>query len=167
MYNVKVNEQGPFQVDLNREGRGLLNNEPVEVDIIRNGENSYHLLQKGKSFRIQVLKIDRVEKTMTIRMNGSRYEMILKDKFDTLIESMGLSGAMSGKINEFKAPMPGLVLDIYVQEGSHVSKGEPMIVLEAMKMENVLKAPGDGIVKSISVNKKQAVEKNQVLISFE
>ena len=62
--------------------------------------------------------------------------------------------------------MPGMVLNILVTEGQDIKKGDPLIVLEAMKMENVLKSPTDGIVKKINVNKGIAVEKNQVLIQF-
>ena len=63
--------------------------------------------------------------------------------------------------------MPGLVLDIKVEVGQEVLEGEPLLVLEAMKMENVLKSPADVVVKSIDVKQQAAVEKNQVLITFE
>ncbi len=86
---------------------------------------------------------------------------------DFLLQSMGLDTLNSKKINEIKAPMPGLVLDIKVSEGSVVKKGDVLLVLEAMKMENNLKSPADGIVKKIVAKKGTAVEKNQLLISFE
>ena len=70
------------------------------------------------------------------------------------------------KLNEIKAPMPGLVVRITVEEGAEVKKGDSLLVLEAMKMENVIKAPGDAVVGKIKVNAGQAVEKNQLLISF-
>jgi biotin carboxyl carrier protein len=63
--------------------------------------------------------------------------------------------------------MPGLVLDVRVKEGDEVKKGDPLLVLEAMKMENILKSPAHAKIKKINVNKGQAVEKNQVLVSFE
>jgi biotin carboxyl carrier protein len=72
----------------------------------------------------------------------------------------------ASKVNEIKAPMPGLVLDVRVSEGEAVKKGDAIIVLEAMKMENIIKSPTDGIIKKISVKKGVAVEKNQVLIHF-
>jgi biotin carboxyl carrier protein len=67
---------------------------------------------------------------------------------------------------EIKAPMPGLIFDIKVKEGDEVKKGDAVLILEAMKMENILKSPGDGTVKSIKIKKGQSVEKNQVLIQF-
>ena len=69
-------------------------------------------------------------------------------------------------VNDLKAPMPGLIVDIKVQVGNAVKKGDIVLILEAMKMENVLKSAGDGTVKAIKVTPKQNVEKNQVLIEF-
>jgi biotin carboxyl carrier protein len=71
------------------------------------------------------------------------------------------------KVNELKAPMPGLVLDVRVKVGDVIKKGEPLVVLEAMKMENVLKSIADVTIKKIAIEKGNAVEKNQVLIFFE
>jgi biotin carboxyl carrier protein len=83
-----------------------------------------------------------------------------------LLDKMGLGNAKGKKINEIKAPMPGLIVDIKVEVGAEVKKGDALMILEAMKMENILKSPGDGVVKTIKVEKKQSVEKNQVLIVF-
>ncbi|MCL4115950.1 UNVERIFIED_CONTAM: hypothetical protein GTU68_032768 [Idotea baltica] len=63
--------------------------------------------------------------------------------------------------------MPGLVLEIRVEKGQTIEKGEPILVLEAMKMENVLKSPSGGVVADIKIEKGEAVEKNQVLVTFE
>jgi biotin carboxyl carrier protein len=62
--------------------------------------------------------------------------------------------------------MPGLVVNILVAEGDTIAKGDALLVLEAMKMENIIKSPGEGVVKKININKGQAVEKNQVLIEI-
>ncbi|HNH66215.1 MAG TPA: biotin/lipoyl-binding protein, partial [Bacteroidia bacterium] len=70
------------------------------------------------------------------------------------------------KVNDLKAPMPGLVLDILVSEGQTIQKGDSLLVLEAMKMENNLKAINDAVVKKINVSKGDKVEKNTVLIEL-
>ena len=62
--------------------------------------------------------------------------------------------------------MPGLILDVVVKESDLVKKGDPVIILEAMKMENILSSPVDGKVKEIKVNPQQTVEKNNILIKF-
>jgi acetyl/propionyl-CoA carboxylase alpha subunit len=73
----------------------------------------------------------------------------------------------SAAVKTLKAPMPGLVLEVMVGPGTEVKKGDPLLVLEAMKMENVLKAPTDAVIKDVIVEISAAVEKNQVLVNFE
>jgi biotin carboxyl carrier protein len=99
-------------------------------------------------------------------VNGQLITVKTLDRMQILLQSMGLDTTSSRKLNEIKAPMPGLVVRITVEEGTEVKKGDSLLVLEAMKMENVIKAPGDAVVGKIKVNAGQAVEKNQLLISF-
>jgi biotin carboxyl carrier protein len=77
-----------------------------------------------------------------------------------------MNNTINSQIKEVKAPMPGLIFEIKVQEGDEVKKGDTLVILEAMKMENILKSPGDGIIKEIRIKKGDSVEKNQVLIQF-
>jgi biotin carboxyl carrier protein len=84
-----------------------------------------------------------------------------------MIERMGLNVAASKKLPYLEAPMPGLVSVIKVSKGDQVEKGTPLLVLEAMKMENVITAPQEAVVKSILVKVGQAVEKGLKLIEFE
>jgi biotin carboxyl carrier protein len=113
-----------------------------------------------------LLKSERDSKQYTLQINGSKYDITLKDKLDDLLAGMGLTAGAAAKLNNIKAPMPGLVLNILVAEGDTITKGDALLVLEAMKMENIIKSPGEGVVKKINVNKGQAVEKNQVLIEI-
>ena len=82
------------------------------------------------------------------------------------MHSLGMDNVASSKVNQIKAPMPGMVLNVLVNEGTEVKKGDVLLVLEAMKMENMLKSPTDGVIKKIAVQKGNAVEKNQLLIQF-
>ena len=95
------------------------------------------------------------------------YEVKAKDDFDILLDKMGLANLTQTKVNNVKAPMPGLELEIMAEPGQEVEKGTPLLILEAMKMENVLKSPAEGVIKKIEVVKGQAVEKNFVLLTFE
>ena len=106
-------------------------------------------------------------KTFTIKVNGSAYEVQLADQYDQLVNRLGLGVVSEHKVREIRAPMPGLVLDISVEIGQHVQKGDPLLILEAMKMENVLKSQGDGVVKAIRVEKGEAVDKNALLIEMD
>jgi biotin carboxyl carrier protein len=92
--------------------------------------------------------------------------VILQDKFDLLLEKMGMNNTNGGNVISIKAPMPGLIIDLKVKDGDLVKQNDPLIVLEAMKMENVIKSPGDSVVKSVKVKKGESVEKNQILIEF-
>lgn len=85
---------------------------------------------------------------------------------EQLMERMGLEEAGTAGAKELRAPMPGKVLEVLVQEGEDVREGDPMLVLEAMKMENVLRAGADGAIGSILVAPGEAVEKGAVLIAL-
>lgn len=99
-------------------------------------------------------------------MNGNKYTVQIKDKYDDLLKELGIDTASAKKVKEMKAPMPGLVVDVRVKEGDTIKKGDALVVLQAMKMENILKSPADVIVKKIHIKKDDTVEKNQILISF-
>lgn len=134
--------------------------------MIKEGQGYFHVLKNNVSYRVEVLKTDVTEKKVTLRINGKTLTLQVQDSFDQLLNQMGLGSMNARKVNDLKSPMPGLVIDIPVQEGQAVAAGEPLIILEAMKMENILKAPADVTVKKVLVQKGKAVEKNEVLIQF-
>jgi biotin carboxyl carrier protein len=80
---------------------------------------------------------------------------------------MGLDIKLNQKAESVKAPMPGMILKILVTPGQQINKGDGLVILEAMKMENILKATGPATVKAIKVNERSAVEKGAVLIELE
>jgi biotin carboxyl carrier protein len=79
---------------------------------------------------------------------------------------MGINSSASGKVNNLKAPMPGLIIDLKISAGDVVKVGESLLILEAMKMENIIKSPCEGIVRVVKIKKGDSVEKGQVLIEF-
>ena len=155
IYKIAVNGNQLFEVD----GDSL--------DFLPAGPEKWHVLLEGKSYTAELLHSDYTSKSFTFRINGSNYTVQLADRFDQLVEKMGLSKQGSAKIKEIKAPMPGLVLEIQVSEGQEVTKGQSLLILEAMKMENMIKSPGDGTVKRIFVDTGKPVDKNQLLIEFD
>lgn len=146
---------------------GKINDKDFSIDVQQKSSQRFHVIKDNTNYDVEVLKADLTEKSFIIKVNGNKYALEAKDQFDQLLDSLGLSNLKSHKVNEIKAPMPGLVLEIRIQPGDEIKKGDPVIVLEAMKMENILKSPTDGVIKSINVQKGVAVEKNQVLINFE
>ena len=144
-----------------------VNSQPFKWDMVEIKDGTFHILYNNRSFNAEVLEADYQTKSFLIKINKSKYSISLKDRFDILLDQLGMSTANTAKINDLKAPMPGLIVDIKVQVGDTVKKGDTILILEAMKMENILKASGDGKIKAIKISVKQNVEKNQVMIEFE
>ena len=142
-------------------------NNDIDWDCIEVKDGRFHILFKGRSLVADVIEANTSQKTFIIRINNNNYSVQIKDKYDELLQSLGMDMLNNQKESDIKAPMPGRVLDIMLNIGDCVVKGESVLVLEAMKMENVIKSPTDGVVKRIAVEKNQAVEKNEVLIEFE
>lgn len=165
MYQTKSSSGDTVTISF--EGDQLMyNNQPFNWSLNQNSNSSFLILKDHKSFRAEILSIDTASKTASIKIEKSIFEIQLKDKMDMLLEKMGISNLDTAQVNDMKAPMPGLILDILVTPGQEIKKGDQLLILEAMKMENVLKASGDGTVSSIEVNKGDSVEKGQILIKF-
>jgi biotin carboxyl carrier protein len=98
---------------------------------------------------------------------GERWEMEVLDERTRHIRSLAAGGDQRRVAGALKAPMPGLVVQIQVQPGQEVDTGTPLVVLEAMKMQNELKAPGPAVIKAIRVAPGEAVEKGQVLLEMD
>lgn len=164
MYIATVDQQN-FKIEFTEDGF-LANGQLITCDIANLTENRFHILHQSKSYRAEIVKIDRGTKAIIIKINNRSFSVQLKDKFDLLLEKMGIANNSVGKVNIVKAPMPGLIVGMKVKEGDAVKANDALLVLEAMKMENTIKSPADGIVKSIKVKAGDNVEKNQVLIEF-
>lgn len=109
----------------------------------------------------------RVEKgTYSIQLDGRRYTVEALDERTRAIRDMtGAAAAASGPA-PLKAPMPGLIVRVHVQPGDEVSAGQPLVVMEAMKMENELRAPTAGTVRTVAIQPGTAVEKGALLVDF-
>ena len=165
MYTASVNNTAPLSIEISAAGI-TLDNQPYTWDLAKLGERTYHILKDNRSFSVEVLSLDAATKTVQLKINGHIHEVVVKDRFDLLLEKMGMSQAAAGKVNNIKAPMPGLIVGINMAVGDVVNKGDIVLILEAMKMENAIKAPGDGTVKAIKIQKGDRVEKGQVLVEF-
>ncbi len=148
-------------------GRLKINGKVIDPDTQRISKHKIHVLLNNHSYSAELLGYDQSERTITLKVNGKVTRIKLQDKYDQLLHDLGMDSALSKKAGDLKAPMPGLVVEVAVSEGGEVKKGDKLLVLEAMKMENILKATSDGVVKKINVKKSNAVEKNQVLIEFQ
>ena len=165
MYQVKVNDKFNFVVKT--ENKQLkVNEEVIELDYIKLNENSTHVLYQNKSYLIEAVELVKEEKTAVVKINGNIYTLNIEDQYDQLLKQLGMDNLAVSKILQVKAPMPGLVLNVLATEGDEIKKGDSLLVLEAMKMENMIKSPTDGVIKKIAVKQGDKVEKNELLISF-
>jgi len=136
-----------------------------KLDIIKN-QSGYHVLENNESFNVDHLSIGENPKNISVIINGTTYEFEIKDSHDLLVDRMGLADVGEKKITDIKSPMPGLILEIAVKEGDSFTAGDTLLILEAMKMENVIKAEANGVVKAILKNTSDAVEKGEIIIEL-
>ena len=144
-------------------------NESLPVDAVQrlNGVDNEYLFQYGgRSYKINIVAFDLLSRTGTLELNGQVKQVRILRDLDLMIEKMGLNTKNATKQSLMVAPMPGLVTEIKIAKGQHVDKGTPLLILEAMKMENVIAAPHDATVKEISVQVGQAVERGFPLLEF-
>jgi len=158
LYKVKVNHAFEFDID---------SDEISQLDAIKTSDANYHILKDNKTYRAEITDNQFHQKKYTVKINNNSYIVDINNDLDELIKAMGFEVGASKMVNDIKAPMPGLILDISVKVGQEVKENDSLLILEAMKMENVLTSPRDGTIKSISVKKGDAVEKNQLLVAFE
>ena len=166
MYKIKVNDRFNFETEVKNDVI-FSNNDLVNLDFISLGDGKFHFIRDKKSYSAEVVEINEAEKQFKIKINNHQYSLKIKDQYDELLKNLGLDSINSQKIKEIKSPMPGLVLKILVNEGDLIKKGENLLILEAMKMENMIKAPADLIVKKINVKIGDKLEKNQLMLTLD
>ena len=165
MYKIIIGDK-TLAVNFNKD-QVEVDGQPVAIDLARISDNRYHLLLNHKSYNLEVVAIDRNAGKAMIKVNNKELAIEVKTALDELLKKMGLNNNNATVAREIGAPMPGLILDVVVQEGDEVKTGDKLLVLEAMKMENIIKSPGNGKIKAIRVQKGQSVDSGQKLIQFE
>ena len=129
-------------------------------------DNGRFFLRRGtKLHKIDNVKVE--DSVVEFSMDGNWYKVAVKDEQQLLLDKLGFKSAASGSEGALKSPMPGKILDIMVAEGEQVSKGQPVAILEAMKMENELKSPIDGVIKKVEAEVGQSVEKKTLILEIE
>jgi biotin carboxyl carrier protein len=153
-----------FDVEPESETRVKLNGTPKDVRLVRLSEKFYQFIYDNHVYRVEATKTD---DGFALRLNGEMVNVELKDELQQMLDKM--SGGAKKKVasGDLKAPMPGLVVKLEVRVGDTVKKGQGLLILEAMKMQNEIKSPVDGVVKEIRVAERQAVEKNFLLMKLE
>ena len=130
-------------------------------------ERFFTLTFNGKDFFGEILEEKSEDHKLKIKINHRVFEIRKKGELDDLIAALGLDVPKVRKLKELQAPMPGRIVNIAVTIGQVLQVGDEILSLEAMKMENVLKAEGVGTVKAIHIATNDVVDKGSVLIEFE
>lgn len=144
----------------------------VEIDGNRH-EFSFEKKANGRRLlRIgtKLYKIDNVsyeKHIVEFTLNGEWCRVQVRDEQDLLLDRMGFKTAADLGEGQLFAPMPGKILEVSVKEGDQVELGDPVAILEAMKMENELKAPMAGVVSTVAVSKGDSLEKNALILEIE
>jgi len=157
-YKLSVNNSSVFELSES----DLKNLDAVSVE-----NSKFHVLKDNNPYLAEIISTDFIAKKYTVKVNSNTYSVVISDSLDILIKEMGFEIGGTKKVNIIKAPMPGLILEINVIVGQEVKENDPLLILEAMKMENSFLSPRDGIIKSIAVVIGVAVNKGQLLIEFE
>lgn len=144
-----------------------LNADKKELTFIPLSAESFKMIIGDREYIADLVDIDEKNKVVTIRIASKKYQIKIKEPVDLFLDQIGIQLPEAKKINNLIAPMPGLILKLMVKPGDPVKKGDALLILEAMKMENVFKAANDCIIKDVNVAEKQAVEKGMELITFE
>lgn len=140
--------------------------EIVQMDLIPRSDSKFHLLDNNVSYNASILHIDQDSKSVTVNINNRKIKVKVETSLEQLIDKMGMTAVADSGKKEIAAPMPGLILEVLVQAGDEVQKDQDLVILEAMKMENILKAEAEGTVEEVLVSKGDSVDKHQVLIKM-
>lgn len=165
MLKIKVNDKFDFEIHSEKNSR-IINGQEIKVDLVKIDQTTFNLLHNDRSYHIELIAINRSDKSCTVKVGSNTYSMRMSDQYDELLQQLGMDNLKASRVSEIKAPMPGLVIKVLAKEGDEVERGGNLFILEAMKMENIIKAPADVKIKSIKVMAGDKVEKNQVVMIF-
>jgi len=164
MYHIHIGKKN-YKIEVGSKGF-IIGGKKVEASIKKLEGRVYQVIKDRKSFFIEIME-EKGKKFFRLKIGHNEYDATLQDQHDLLLERFGMNGLGRNSLQELRAPMPGLVLEVFVNKDDKVQVDDKLLVLEAMKMENVIKSSGSGKVKKILAKKGDIVEKNQVMIQFD
>lgn len=137
----------------------------VEVDFESiSGQPVFSLIVDGKSYESYVYE---GEEDWSVLLHGRQFNVMVEDEREKRLRAAAGGGVAEGGEYHLKAPMPGLLVTVQVSEGQAVTKGQVLMILESMKMQNELKSPRDGIIEKIRVKAGESVEQKQPLLNIQ
>jgi biotin carboxyl carrier protein len=163
-YVTTINEKD-FLVEIVDERHVSVNGAIYQIDFEAvSGQPVYSLIIDGKSYEAYVRESD---DEWQVLLRGRLYPAKVEDEREKRLRAAAGGGVAESGEFHLKAPMPGLVVAIPVSEGQEIKKGQVLLILESMKMQNELKSPRDGMVNRIKVKAGETVEQKQTLLSVQ
>ena len=164
MKYITTVEGQEFVIDINEDGQVTVDGEDLDIDFhgIPNTQ-TYSVIINGDSYEVG---IDDDGELFQIMLKSNLYEVQVEDERTRRLA--GLIGKKGNAVGEvlIKAPMPGIIISIPVEEGQQVNQGDIVIVLESMKMQNEFKSPKDGVISSIRAVPGDKIEQNAILLTI-
>ena len=159
-YVAIINNQ-QYEIEIDEDGKVLIDGDERDVDFLNLGGSLFSVITENKSLEAV---IDDDEGRIAVMMGGRLFEtQVLDERAILMMQRRGVQETGSGEVH---APMPGLIVEVTVQPDQQVEIGDTLIILESMKMQNELKSPIAGVVRSVQVAAGQAVEKNMLLVEI-
>ena len=164
MMNTVISKNHEFEIDIS-DGEITVNGNKLDAHFLLKSSDKIDVIFQGKVYRVRLGSFHGNKGSVLI--NEKEIELFLKSPKQQILEKIGITQESDNKMDDLVAPMPGKILKVLKKSGEQISKSEGILVLEAMKMENVLKASADAVIADVKVSEGDAVEKNQILITFE
>jgi acetyl/propionyl-CoA carboxylase alpha subunit len=153
-----------YEIEINQLGELCIDGECAEVDFQSIGGTSiYSLLLGNASYEALVEERD---DCFEVLVQGRLYRVCVQDERMRRLADAAKGFAPPGGEISIRAPMPGSIVEVPVQEGQEVEEGSVLVILESMKMENELRAPRAGVVSQVRVQAGQNVEQNETLVAI-
>ncbi len=153
-----------FPVEILDENHVLFGNEVLEINLSAvSGEPLYSLIVNNESYEGYVYPD---EDCWQVLLQGQFYQIRVEDEREKRLRQMGQVVEHTTAEAVLKAPMPGLVAAVQVEEGQSVEKGQTLLILESMKMQNELRAPYAGTVARLRVKAGETVQQKQILLNI-
>ncbi len=166
-YSVKIDDK-EFDIDIEYKSEkyyATINGKEVIIESHQLADSRSIMLLNNKSFEVDV-RSNGYDNAKTVFVLGQEIPVEIENyNLAQLKKKAGMSSTAKMDLS-LKAPMPGLVLEFKVAVGDTVKKGDPLVIIEAMKMENVIKASGDAVIESIAIDAGQSVEKGDLILEF-
>ncbi len=163
---IAVRDNGKrFKLYIPKDSKPVIDGREMDIDFVEQEDFHYTFDWNGKRFHCELVSRD--QNKAVVKVNGVEYKYSIESIFSYIRRGMINSDTSKIDENNIIAPMPGKIVDIFLSEGDLVNVGEPILVLEAMKMQNEITANCNGVVRKIKVQQGQSVMKDELLVEIQ